>query len=1176
MKMNIFFKRAFSGIISTAFLLSAIPNIPVNATTGTTVYTYDGYEVSYSVSNEWSGGQNVSVTVTNTGDESILNWALKYDAEGSIENLYNAVIFDSLDTQYVIKNNNWNFEIAPNQSVSFGYDLYDDSFAIPTNFEICSERTVIGNGYEVEVNYTDTWDTGVRGEITINNTSDEPLEAWTLSFDTNFIIDNVWDGRLISSNNNSYVIGSESWSNPIAAGASKTIGFVGTKAVDEDPCIENYTISSVVINAYLENTTTPDNPCADKLDTIFAFGSYDAEESSIILDWYYNDETGNFKIYEISNGKMLIDEVTDDTTYYYEIDEEIEEYYFIIEKEKADKNVVSNVIFMKKSSNGTYDLTLQFDDSIINNINENSLRDIQALNEHEEYPLEVQFNDNETQITSISGKYSKVVIDSPEDAIYSIYNIKTLLGINEPKAELQLTNMNYSNSGVTYSFVQLYNGVKVYGSDITVSVDNYGNAISLSSTITESDVISSFIGNIPELDSDDIDIFFQEEFPNLEILQSELLVYVDDEKTRIELAYLVYAIENDEFKIKIININTGNVIEEYSTYNNEMITGTGFDEGGAYVNFPVNKEIVDYYGKQSDSGELTFYPHHIRYTLEDTSRKIYMYDNSNGDNKFINIENMKSISNPIEWTDGAAISAYRNIITAYDWWKLKFGYKGLNGKGGKVNSYVHDSQLRNNAEYYWTIVSEEIRFGDHDFGKPSMVSDLSTIGHEYAHSMVRHKTNNFFAMKKEKAGTINEAYADIFGSFVNNNTWMTDPRDIANPAPKNPSYVGDSYFSADYSDEHTNSTIISHAAYLMQYNYGISFDKLHTLWYDSLAEGYSTSSDFYTVRTNVIKSARKNKFSYQEISSIKNAFDDVGVTEDTGSVKISVLNGNSGVNSIKVSLINYGKTEESYTEADGDVTFSNVEIGTNTIKIDIPGHESIFTQILVRKGKLSEKSINLINSMNLEDTDYTIYDHFNYPEPYSNIKEHHVLFVDNSIKMIGYSSDPLKDFILVNNTNSTSSSYNQLQISFNIRRDSADWHTMEGGGVLFNTSVTSDNLLTGYCALITQEGLKLYYINEVNINLFRNGNMGNISNVGELLETYDIGNVLDNHEISLKISGRVVTLWDGDSLIIDNYVLPYNTQSYDFGLITSHISHACHQISYFTFSDIEMNIITES
>ena len=71
----------------------------------------------------------------------------------------------------------------------------------------------------------------------------------------------------------------------------------------------------------------------------------------------------------------------------------------------------------------------------------------------------------------------------------------------------------------------------------------------------------------------------------------------------------------------------------------------------------------------------------------------------------------------------------------------------------------------------------------------------------------------------------------------------------------------------------------------------------------------------------------------------------------------------------------------------------------------------------------------------------------------------------------------------------------------------------------------------------------------MDVDLFRDGQAGNISGVGELLGTYDIGNVLANHEITLRIIDQKITLWDGNDIIIDNYKLTYNTNSHDFGLI---------------------------
>ena len=39
-------------------------------------YKYDGYEVSYDVTNAWGNTEVVSVTLSNTGDSTIENWML--------------------------------------------------------------------------------------------------------------------------------------------------------------------------------------------------------------------------------------------------------------------------------------------------------------------------------------------------------------------------------------------------------------------------------------------------------------------------------------------------------------------------------------------------------------------------------------------------------------------------------------------------------------------------------------------------------------------------------------------------------------------------------------------------------------------------------------------------------------------------------------------------------------------------------------------------------------------------------------------------------------------------------------------------------------------------------------------------------------------------------------------
>ncbi len=133
-------KKSVSAILAAAMSLSLFTAIPVSADIGRTTYNYDGYSVDYNITNEWDGAQTVELTVSNTGTDSILNWALKYDAEGEISNLWNADLYEQNGDEYVIKNVGWNFEIAPSQSVTYGYTLSGNDIALPDSFEIYSKR----------------------------------------------------------------------------------------------------------------------------------------------------------------------------------------------------------------------------------------------------------------------------------------------------------------------------------------------------------------------------------------------------------------------------------------------------------------------------------------------------------------------------------------------------------------------------------------------------------------------------------------------------------------------------------------------------------------------------------------------------------------------------------------------------------------------------------------------------------------------------------------------------------------------------------------------------------------------------------------------------------------------------------------------------------------------------
>ena len=344
-------KRVLAGFVAAATAVTMLPKIPAFAETGVNTYSYDGYDVEYSVLNEWDNGQSVEVKVTNTGDEPILNWALKYDTEGEISDLWNANVYNNEGENYIIKNNGWNYEIAPGQTANFGYTLTDDEFESPDSFALCSKRVEMTDGYETALNIIEQWDTGLKGELVITNKSDEPIEAWTYSFDSSFTIDNLWDARILESADNHYTVASEMWTNPIEVGASKTIGFTAAINSNGVPEKTSEKLTHVVID---ENADIPVNPDEPEEHIIICFGEYNKDENTIDISWYSTDE-GSVSLYESTDNCewTKFAEVSDDDSYKYVITDGFQTKQ-IKAVQDTNNGTIESEPFSIKFSNGEY------------------------------------------------------------------------------------------------------------------------------------------------------------------------------------------------------------------------------------------------------------------------------------------------------------------------------------------------------------------------------------------------------------------------------------------------------------------------------------------------------------------------------------------------------------------------------------------------------------------------------------------------------------------------------------------------------------------------------------------------------------------------------------------------------------------------------------------------------
>lgn len=471
--------------------------------------------------------------------------------------------------------------------------------------------------------------------------------------------------------------------------------------------------------------------------------------------------------------------------------------------------------------------------------------------------IEVDFTDYGT-MRWLHGEFYDEPISSPDDAIVSLYSIKTLLGMNEPKQELAPEISTISDVGSVFRLKQMYNGIPVYGRSVIVSTDNGGYTVAVQSNYLDNLSLSVS----PGFNATQAINYIKQGYVSAEILGDvELAVYSLDEflMSPILVYYANIGGESGYHRV-IVDATTGVKIKSYS---GEVNLHSGRDELGEKRTFPAVCKIDNYY-------------------LMDNQRGISAH-RANG-----LIESKWLI---LSWDNPVAISAYANLIDVYDWWLSNFSLKSFDGKGKPLKVYFNvigkdsnDNDLYDNAAWLYDL--DVIRFYQKKKYPYTTAAAIDVAAHEYAHAVM-----DYAAGRTEASGiigAISEAYADIFANFIDPDWTIAEllspnqiRRRIDNPLLcNNPTRVNGQFYVAlgDTRFTHTNSTVVSHAMYLMN-RYGISMSRLAKLWFQSMKEKYTNNAEWIDVRRNVLLAARKLNYNSSDVTIIKRAFDDVGILD---------------------------------------------------------------------------------------------------------------------------------------------------------------------------------------------------------------------------------------------------------------------------------------------------------
>ncbi len=270
-------------------------------------YVGDGYEVEFKVINQWPGAFQGEFVLTNTSNQPLENWTLKYDFEHEITNMWNAQIVTHEAYSYIIKNQGYNQDIAPGSSVNIGFQAnWNDEIKAPESYDLLIAKQEVGDtDYTIDFKVTGDWGQAFNGEISITNNTEETIEDWTLEFDFDRNIERFWTAEIVEHEGEHYVIKNVGYNANIAPGQTITLGFSGNPGnVDSKPT--DYHLYKVVnIQSKVDKKSPIITVDTSKLQYDEGMGAYIIDQKLNALNGVIADDSAISSIsYKISSSNL--------------------------------------------------------------------------------------------------------------------------------------------------------------------------------------------------------------------------------------------------------------------------------------------------------------------------------------------------------------------------------------------------------------------------------------------------------------------------------------------------------------------------------------------------------------------------------------------------------------------------------------------------------------------------------------------------------------------------------------------------------------------------------------------------------------------------------------------------------------------------------------------------------
>lgn len=177
----------------------------------------------------------------------------------------------------------------------------------------------------------------------------------------------------------------------------------------------------------------------------------------------------------------------------------------------------------------------------------------------------------------------------------------------------------------------------------------------------------------------------------------------------------------------------------------------------------------------------------------------------------------------------------------------------------------------------------------------------------------------------------------------------------------------------------------------------------------------------------------------------------------------------------------------------------------------------------------------------------------------------HIKIEDDKINFYGYGVVSYKDFLYKKYKNNGKKTF-----SFRIDESQANYHTLDGAGIIFNSNIVN-NKLTGYVLLFKEKEIVIYRLENINIDEFETTPNKTIEMYGTIVSKCSKNNT-GIHDLVIEIIPTNISIKENDTQIV-NEKLEYSLNvGNDFGLISSYSQHDCAILSKIEFSQFDIKI----